>query len=93
MEWFCQTDVQQPDFMWISQLENDKDVAAQHEAAVRLMRYPSDAACECFEKVALNWKYFYKVRIDALFGLAKAFKHYAPLVSFNLLFLVCYPGA
>lgn len=70
MEWFCSTDVQQPDFMWIEQLENDRDVGAQHEAAIRLQRYASDAACECFEKLANDWKVFYKVRIDCLYGLA-----------------------
>jgi transcription initiation factor TFIID subunit 2 len=70
MEWFCSTDVQQPDFMWIEQLENDRDVGAQHEAAIRLQRYASDAACECFEKLTNDWKVFYKVRIDCLYGLA-----------------------
>ena len=70
MEWFCSTDVQQPDFMWMEQLENDRDVGAQHAAAIRLQRYASDAACECFEKLANDWKVFYKVRIDCLYGLA-----------------------
>lgn len=70
MEWFCSTDVQQPDFMWIEQLENDRDVGAQHEAAIRLQRYASDAAIECFEKMVNSWKPFYKVRIDCLYGLA-----------------------
>lgn len=71
MDWFCRTEVEQPDFMWMEQLENDRDVAAQHEAALGLGMHPSEAAVECFERALLNWKYFYRVRIDAAYGLAK----------------------
>lgn len=70
MDWLCRVDVHQPDFMWTEQLENDRDVAAQHEAAAQLSRYPGEKAAASLERIVLNTKYFYRVRVDAAMALA-----------------------
>lgn len=74
MDWYCGSDMHQPDFMWMEQLDHDRDVSGQHEAALKLCRHPSEAAAECFEKAALNWKFYYKIRVDALNGLVSCAK-------------------
>ena len=42
-EWICQINLDQPDYMWASQLEKDKDSASQYDAAQELYKYPSHA--------------------------------------------------
>lgn len=70
LDWFAGRHVEQPDFMWAEQLEHDRDVAGQREAAQHLSSYPSEQAIDAYERTLLAGKTFHRVRVDAARGLA-----------------------
>lgn len=65
MEWIAGLELHQPEFMWIEQLQSDRDVVAQHEALSNLRRQPGEAVVEPVEKVLNDPKIFYRIRIEA----------------------------
>ena len=69
-EWLMNLYLEQPDFMWIEQLENDRDVAAQYEAILALENYSSSATCFGLERILKDPKTFYRVRAEAAYSLA-----------------------
>ncbi|PJF18937.1 hypothetical protein PSACC_01248 [Paramicrosporidium saccamoebae] len=70
MEWIASLELHQPDFMLVEQLQNDRDVIAQHEAIESLCRQPSDTVIEALERILNDPKCFYRIRIEAAEGLA-----------------------
>jgi hypothetical protein len=70
MEWIASLELHQPDYMLIEQLQNDRDVVAQHEAIVALRRQPSDAVVESLERILNDAKCFHRIRAEAAAGLA-----------------------
>lgn len=70
MDWIASHHLEQPDFMWIEQLESDRNVLAQMEAIQSLCSYSSDNAIKALERVIVNSHLFYKVRINAIEALA-----------------------
>ncbi|KAI8335273.1 hypothetical protein EDC96DRAFT_469660 [Choanephora cucurbitarum] len=69
-EWLCICDFKQPDYMWAAQLTKDRDVVAQHEAIDALKHMPSSPTSTSLLRAALDPKCFYKIRMEAAYGLA-----------------------
>ncbi|KIO26946.1 hypothetical protein M407DRAFT_233870 [Tulasnella calospora MUT 4182] len=64
-EWIGEIAFDQPDFMWVSQLQRDRDVVAQLEALRALARQPSPIVSSFLTHTVLVPNYFYRVRMEA----------------------------
>ncbi|KAG8920123.1 hypothetical protein FRC01_000907 [Tulasnella sp. 417] len=64
-EWIGEIAFDQPDFMWVSQLQRDRDVVAQLEALRALARQPSSIVSSFLTHTVLVANYFYRVRMEA----------------------------
>ncbi|KAG9008792.1 hypothetical protein FRB90_008736 [Tulasnella sp. 427] len=64
-EWIGEIAFDQPDFMWVSQLQRDRDVVAQLEALRALARQPSSIVSSFLTHTVLVSNYFYRVRMEA----------------------------
>ncbi|KAG8894105.1 hypothetical protein FRB99_001519, partial [Tulasnella sp. 403] len=64
-EWIAEIMFDQPDFMWVSQLQRDKDVVAQIEALHALARQPSNITSSFLTHTVLVPNYFYRIRMEA----------------------------
>ncbi|KAI9251722.1 hypothetical protein BY458DRAFT_444054 [Sporodiniella umbellata] len=69
-EWICVVEFKQPDYMWAAQLTKDRDVVAQHEAIDALKYMPSYATSTSLLRAIMDPKCFYKIRMEAAYGLA-----------------------
>ncbi|CCC68834.1 hypothetical protein NCAS_0B07500 [Naumovozyma castellii] len=92
-EWLGKFHLNQPDYMYAAQLQQDGDVEAQVDA----LRYyedvgvESDVYCSILTRTILDEKYFYGVRVEACKTLACSVKGAGYLVRiFKALF--CLPG-
>lgn len=70
-EWIATIEFTQPDFMWVSQLQRDRDVVAQLEAVRALSKMPNAIVSSTFTKTVLVTNYFYRVRCEAALALVK----------------------
>lgn len=68
-EWIANIVFEQPDFMWISQLQRDRDVVAQFEAVLALARMPSAIVSSNLAKTVLVQNYCFRIRLEAVTGL------------------------
>ncbi|KAI0049299.1 hypothetical protein FA95DRAFT_1538598 [Auriscalpium vulgare] len=68
-EWIAAIAFDQPDFMWVSQLQRDRDVIAQLEAVNALSRMPSAIISSTLTKTVLVSNYFFRVRCEAALAL------------------------
>eukprot|EP01133_Synstelium_polycarpum_P013066 gene13066-15367_t len=57
----------QPEYMWIHQLELDRDVIAQSDALRGIRQFVSSNSLRAVFKFFSNPKYFYKVRVEAAY--------------------------
>ncbi|KAF1796919.1 hypothetical protein FB192DRAFT_1291393, partial [Mucor lusitanicus] len=73
-EWLCICEFKQPDYMWAAQLTKDRDVVAQHEAIDALKHMPSLPTSTSLLRAVLDPKCFYKIRMEAAYGLASCAK-------------------
>ncbi|KAG8886099.1 hypothetical protein FRB98_001473 [Tulasnella sp. 332] len=64
-EWIGDIVFDQPDFMWVSQLQRDKDVVAQLQALHALAKQPSNITSSFLTHTVLIPQYFYRVRMEA----------------------------
>jgi hypothetical protein len=65
-EWIRYLSFKQPEYMWIAQLENDRDVLAQFEGIDGLLHSSSsDMACMELNRILSNPQNFFKVRMRA----------------------------
>ncbi|KAM9963646.1 hypothetical protein ACTFIW_006884 [Dictyostelium discoideum] len=71
LEWIHRITFRQPEYMWIHQLELDRDVIAQMEAIKGLKDYISFNSVRAVFKFIQNSRYFYRVRCDAAMLLSK----------------------
>lgn len=69
--WIATFHITQFDFMWIDCLQEEMDVISQFQAIRALQSAPSEAAAIAFEKIASNWRIFYKIRCESCLGLTK----------------------
>ncbi|KAL4070551.1 hypothetical protein J3A83DRAFT_4244024 [Scleroderma citrinum] len=68
-EWIAAIAFDQPDFMWVSQLQRDRDVVAQLEAVHALSRQPTAIVSSTFTKTVLVTNYYYRIRCEAALAL------------------------
>ncbi|SJX62832.1 related to TAF2-component of TFIID complex [Sporisorium reilianum f. sp. reilianum] len=68
-EWLASIHFEQPDYMWVSQLQRDRDVVAQVSAVHALAQMPSLVTCSMLTRTVLVNKYFYRVRTEAVHAL------------------------
>ncbi|GAA5898524.1 transcription initiation factor TFIID subunit TAF2 [Sporobolomyces salmoneus] len=69
LDWICTVRFSQPDFMWISQLQRDRDVIAQLEAIHALSGLPSPIVSSNLCKTVLVSNYFVRIRMEAALAL------------------------
>ncbi|KAK9458583.1 uncharacterized protein V1516DRAFT_682544 [Lipomyces oligophaga] len=71
-EWICVIYINQPDYMYASQLQQDRDVVAQYEC----IRYFSDAKpnpiySTLLVRTLMDRRYYYGIRVEAALALSK----------------------
>ena len=87
-EWMAQIQFEQPDYMWVSQLQRDRDVVAQLAAVHALSQMPSLITSSMLTRTVLVTKYFFRIRAEAAYGLANcALPHLDQLGLFHLFML------
>ncbi|TFK56505.1 hypothetical protein OE88DRAFT_1689584 [Heliocybe sulcata] len=64
-EWIAGIAFEQPDFMWVSQLQRDRDVVAQLEAVNALAKQPTAVVSSTLTKTVLVSNYFFRIRAEA----------------------------
>ncbi|KAJ3388628.1 hypothetical protein HDU84_009634 [Entophlyctis sp. JEL0112] len=70
-DWLCLKIHDQLKSMWIEQLSRDNDVVAHREAILRLGMIPDNLSILAIARVLIDQRYFYRLRMDAAFSLAK----------------------
>ncbi|OJA15957.1 TAF2 protein [Rhizopogon vesiculosus] len=68
-EWIAAIAFEQPDFMWVSQLQRDRDVVAQLEAVHALSKQSTAIVSSTFTKTVLVSNYYYRIRCEAAMAL------------------------
>ncbi|KAK6458112.1 uncharacterized protein RJT20DRAFT_126034 [Scheffersomyces xylosifermentans] len=99
-EWIAKFDVRQPDYMYGSQLSNDRDVEAQFEA-VRFfgeMEKPQAVHCTALTRTIMDSRYYYGVRIAAAEALGRLSNSKNNFLGVTYLLkvyreLFCFPGS
>lgn len=69
LEWLASIHFEQPDFMWISQLQRDRDVMAQLEAVHALAAMRTPLVSSHLARTVLVQNYFYRIRMEAVLAL------------------------
>ncbi|EJU02667.1 hypothetical protein DACRYDRAFT_21692 [Dacryopinax primogenitus] len=94
-EWIATIRFEQPDFMWTSQLQRDRDVVAQLEAIHALARMPSLVVSSILTKTVLVENYFFRVRMEAALALQSCanIEHIGMFHLFKLFTRYCYSEA
>lgn len=71
-EWIAKVNVKQPDYMFGSQLQQDRDVEAQYEAIRYFSSHekPNQIYCTALTRTIMDKRYYYGVRIAAAKALA-----------------------
>ncbi|KDQ63029.1 hypothetical protein JAAARDRAFT_29020 [Jaapia argillacea MUCL 33604] len=64
-EWIAAIAFEQPDFMWVSQLQRDRDVVAQLEALHALAKQPNAIVSSTLTRTVLVSNYFFRIRCEA----------------------------
>lgn len=72
-EWIAKFRIDQPEYMYASQLQHDRDVEAQFEAVkyFGLCEKPTYLECTILTRTLMDKKYYYGVRVGAADALAK----------------------
>ncbi|KAJ6541894.1 hypothetical protein B0H19DRAFT_1175115 [Mycena capillaripes] len=68
-EWIADLKFEQPDFMWVSQLQRDRDVVAQLEALYALAQQPTKIVSSTLTKTVLVSNYYFRIRCEAAVAL------------------------
>ncbi|KAJ3192559.1 hypothetical protein HK101_006326 [Irineochytrium annulatum] len=71
-DWVCVKEFPQLRSMWIDQLTRDVDVVAQYEAIVALGNIMSDVSTAALSGVMQDSRFFYRLRMECAFSLAKS---------------------
>lgn len=71
-EWLGRFFVSQPDYMYASQLQQDRDIVAQFDAVTFYGRQqPNPIYCTVLTRTIMDPRYFYGIRVAAIYELAK----------------------
>ncbi|KAF2836463.1 hypothetical protein M501DRAFT_240771 [Patellaria atrata CBS 101060] len=74
-EWICKMDVHMPHYMWVSQLQQDKDVVAQAESIHYLSRMKAaPLLSSILTRTLMDQRYFHGIRTSAAAALTNAAK-------------------
>lgn len=100
LEWISKMSVKQPDYMFASQLQYDRDVEAQYEA-IRFFATrdkPNKNYCTVLTRTIMDERYYYGVRVAAARALAGFSKNANQFVGLEYLLkifktLFCFPGS
>lgn len=68
-EWIAEIIFDQRDYMWVSQLQRDRDVVAQVAAIQALASMPNAISSSMLARTVLVTKYFFRIRIEAIHNL------------------------
>ena len=72
-EWICQITLQMPGYMFVSQLQQDRDVAAQYESINAIRSYPANGlSSTVLVRTMMDRRYFHGIRTVAAEGLIKS---------------------
>ncbi|CAK5264367.1 unnamed protein product [Mycena citricolor] len=74
-EWIADIKFEQPDFMWVSQLQRDRDVVAQLEALHALAQQPTAIVSSTLTKTVLVSNYYFRIRCEAALALVNCSTH------------------
>jgi transcription initiation factor TFIID subunit 2 len=75
-EWCCLIKFEQMDYMWMNQLEKDKDILAQYHVIQWAKFSPSLSMIKPLKQLIINDKIFYKLRVDAVSALSELDEDY-----------------
>ncbi|KAH8110586.1 hypothetical protein DFH11DRAFT_1619105 [Phellopilus nigrolimitatus] len=93
-EWIAKIQFEQADYMWVSQLQRDRDVVAQVEAVQALARLPTPIVSSTLTKTVLVTNYFFRVRCEAALALVSCASRRVDFVGlfhlFKLFMRYCY---
>ncbi|KAK7058614.1 hypothetical protein VNI00_002250 [Paramarasmius palmivorus] len=93
-EWIANLKFDQPDFMWVSQLQRDRDVVAQLEAVYALAKQPTAIVSSTLTKTVLVSNYHYRIRVEAALALVHCAIHRLDFLGlfhlFKLFLRYCY---
>lgn len=99
-EWLASISVYQPDYMYTSQLQYDRDVEAQYEAVKFFGKQskPTVPYCTTLVRTVMDSRYYYGVRIAALQALASLSKSHNNFMGLPYLIkvyqkLFCFPNS
>ncbi|ODQ63216.1 hypothetical protein NADFUDRAFT_53489 [Nadsonia fulvescens var. elongata DSM 6958] len=71
-EWICKLYINQPDYMFASQLQQDRDVVAQYESVVYFSEMkPSKLYSSILTRTLMDKRYYYGIRSEVAYALAK----------------------
>lgn len=87
-EWIAKVNVKQPDYMYGSQLQQDRDVEAQFEAVKYFgsQEKPNQVYCTALTRTVMDERYYYGVRIAAAQALAGFSKQSNNFIGLEYLF-------
>jgi transcription initiation factor TFIID subunit 2 len=71
-EWICKIHLNQPDYMYASQLQQDRDVEAQLESINYFVNSnPSPLYSSILLRTLMDSRYYYGIRVEAALGMAR----------------------
>ena len=85
MEWLAFITLHMPDYMWMFQLDEDRDAVSQYRAASGLLRWPSTTAINALNDALTNKNFFYAVRCEAAASMARMSKADTEWLGLDLL--------
>ncbi|WAR52569.1 hypothetical protein PtB15_1B1012 [Puccinia triticina] len=96
VEWICDFRFEMKEFMWLEQLQRDRDVVAQLEAVRALKTLPSKIVSSHLCRVVLIPEYCFRIRVEAVLALVSCANSRCGFLGlFHLLKLFqtryCYP--
>ncbi|KAG1864557.1 hypothetical protein C8R48DRAFT_773074 [Suillus tomentosus] len=92
-EWIAAIAFEQPDFMWVSQLQRDRDVVAQLEVVNALAKQSTAIVSSTFTKTVLVSNYYYRIWCEAAMALVHCAIRkldFLGLFQFKLFLRYCY---
>ncbi|KAI8807309.1 hypothetical protein BJ742DRAFT_661105, partial [Cladochytrium replicatum] len=84
-DWLCEKSFEQMDFMWMAQLQKDRDVVAQYEAVQALYRMPTVSSANALYSIMTDPKTYFRIRCDAAHALVSCATESLNWIGLNLL--------
>jgi transcription initiation factor TFIID subunit 2 len=71
-EWVCTLNINQPDYMFLSQLQQDRDVVAQYDSIRHFAKIRESALVSTIlVRTLMDRRYYYGIRVEAAMALAR----------------------